>query len=162
MTSSGDRRGGRSRVCTHENPQVQSPDAATSQHALSPGERPCVFSFFSDTLREGILSNGRLRLVDNQNRGEATPMSTVSHSADVFRFKALTPTGTLPHDVSVDNTVLRRSPETLCTVFEHPSGSDLGRGHTHPSLSNHQFRKLKNRTPVYSEGARIVSLTANN
>ena len=103
----------------------------------------CPSTQGSDTLRVGTLSNGRLRLVDNQNRGEATPMSTVSHSADVFRFKALTPTGTLPHDVSVDNTVLRRSPETLCTVFEHPSGSDLGRGHTHPSLSNHQFRKLQ-------------------
>ena len=60
--------------------------------------------------------------------------SIVSLSADVLRCKALTPTGTLAANVSFDNTVSRRSPDILCIVFEHPSGSDLGRSHTHPSL----------------------------
>ena len=75
----------------------------------------------------GPLSNGRLCLVDNQNWGETTPMSTVSLSADMLRCIALTPTGTLAAYVSFDNMVLRRSPDILCIVFEHPLGSDLGR-----------------------------------
>ena len=84
----------------------------------------CLSTQGSDTLRGGTLSNGRLRLVDNQNGGKTTPMSTVSRSADVLRCNALTPTGTLAAYVSFDNMVSRRSPDILCIVFEHPSGSD--------------------------------------
>ena len=87
----------------------------------------CPSTQGSDTLRVGTLSNGRLRLVDNQNGGKTTPMSTVSLSADMLRCNALTPTGTLAAYVSFDNMVSRRSPDILCIVFEHPSGSDLGR-----------------------------------